>query len=59
MRQYAIYGKAKGSKFKWGSVVVYQSEVNAKKALANVRRQAKMRSCTLYGLTITKAKRVQ
>ena len=59
MRQYAIYGKDRGSKSKYGGIIFYQQESTAKRALANARRNTKTKGSTFYGMTITRVKRVQ
>lgn len=54
MAKYAVWGKAKGSKYKYGSELVTIPAVSSESALRLARKSSKSRGSMLYGQTVTR-----
>lgn len=59
MPDYAVWGKAKGTVYKFGSHLVTIQAMSAESALKEARRQSKVRRAVLYGCTVTRVRLVK
>jgi hypothetical protein len=57
MPKYDIWGKTKGTQWKYGSILTTIPAVSAESALRLARVSSKSRGSSIYGFTVTRAKR--